>query len=144
MPPNSDDPLQEEPRGERVPPRRGPPAALADFAPSRRTWYVFRGATLVGYTRFEVPLPQPERVCGRFHPQAGYADVRATFRLYDEARRGPAPGAALAAFVAARDALGLTLVTEGGGEEDGYVEHLSEWGNGVVAIHAVLRRRGTR
>ena len=129
---------QPEPAGRRTPPVRSARTALGAATPDR-VWYVYRDQTLIGHTYFEVPLPYVGRAAGRFHPGPGYTTVLPVFRMFADAARRSDKAAALAEFVRARDGLGLVLLGHDGTPRAGYVEHLSAWQSGVVAIHAVIQ-----
>jgi hypothetical protein len=126
-----------QPSGQRLPPPRHPRTARAT-AEADRVWYVYYGATIVGHTRFEVPLNETGRAAGRFYPTPAYEEVQPVFAALAAALSRHVASAVLAERLRARDALGLWLTGRDGILRQGYVEHLSAWEAGVIIVHAVI------
>ena len=101
-----------------------------------RLYVVMFGIYVVGWTNLEVPMDDGRSAAGVLEPGPQYHLVIEVFDLYRDVTSDE--GAAMRAFIEARDALGLTMYERSTLPLAAIVELISQWPTGRKVIHVSI------
>jgi hypothetical protein len=118
------------------PGRSGRPPFPQGIGLEGKRYIVMYGLHVVGWTNLEVPMEDERSAAGVFEPGPQYHLVTGVFDVYRSTPPEDLDG--LRAFVAMRDALGLTVYEESSLPLAAEVQLISEWGGGKKVIHATV------
>jgi hypothetical protein len=116
-----------------APERSGGPPFPQGVALKGKQYVVMCGIYVVGWTDLEVAMDDGRSAAGVLEPGPHYHLVKGVFDLYRDA--APDDHSALAAYVRARDALGLTIYETSSLPLAATVQLISEWPNRRKIIH---------